>query len=211
VKVWDLPTRLVHWGIVILVPLSWWSAHSDHLPWHRLSGYAILGLLIFRLAWGFAGASSARFRVFIAGPGAVRAYLGGRFGAFVGHNPLGGWSVCAMLAALAVQVGLGLFSTDEDSLEPGPLSRFLSFDDSRAVAHVHHLWFWVVVGLAALHIVAVAVHAARGRNLTGAMITGRTPLPAGTSAPRLAPAWRAIALAVAAAAVAAFIGHGLRL
>ncbi|MGH7024307.1 MAG: cytochrome b/b6 domain-containing protein, partial [Caulobacteraceae bacterium] len=177
VKVWDVPTRLVHWLIAALVPFSWWSAHSDHLPWHRLSGYTILGLLVFRLAWGFAGASTARFRAFLSGPGRIHAWLGGRLGDFAGHTPLGGWSVLAMLAALAVQVGLGLFSIDEDGFEAGPLAKFVSFNDARAIAHFHHLWFWVVVGLIVLHLAAIAVYATRGRNLTGAMITGRAALP----------------------------------
>ncbi|HEY5204143.1 MAG TPA: cytochrome b/b6 domain-containing protein, partial [Roseiarcus sp.] len=112
-KVWDAPTRIVHWLLAALIPFSWWSAHNDHLPWHRLSGYSILGLLAFRVIWGFVGSSTARFRQFLSGPGQVRAYLGGRLGPIVGHNPLGGWSVLAMLTAIAVQVGLGLFSIDE--------------------------------------------------------------------------------------------------
>jgi len=211
VTVWDLPTRVVHWLIAALIPFSWWSAHSDHLPWHRLSGYTILGLLIFRVGWGFAGASTARFSAFVAGPRRVRDYLRGRLGAAVGHNPLGGWSVLAMLAALAVQVGLGLFSIDEDSLEPGPLSGLLSFDDARAVAHLHHLMFWVVVGLIALHITAIAVYARRGRNLTGPMVTGLARLPPGARAPIMAPAWRAVLAAAVAAGLVWFIAHGLKL
>jgi len=211
VTVWDAPTRLVHWLIAILIPFSWWSAHNDHLPWHRLSGYGILGLLVFRVIWGFVGASTSRFSDFVAGPARVRAYLADRPGAGVGHNPLGGWSVVAMLAALAAQVGLGLFSIDEDSLEPGPLARLVSFDDARAIAHVHHLMFWAVIALVALHLGAIAFYAMRGRHLTRAMIVGRAALPPGARAPRLVPAWRAILVAAAAAAVAWFAAHGLKL
>jgi cytochrome b len=211
VKVWDAPTRLVHWLIALLIPFSWWSARNDHLPWHRLSGYAILGLLVFRVIWGFVGPSTSRFGAFLVGPARVRAYLAGRLGAAVGHNPLGGWSVIAMLAALATQVGLGLFSIDEDSLEPGPLARLASFDTARAIAHLHHLMFWVVIALVALHLSVIAFYAARGRNLTHAMIVGRAPLPPGAQAPRLVPAWRAILVAAVAAAVAWFVAHGLKL
>ena len=78
VVLWDSPTRIVHWLIAVLVPFSWWSATHDHLPWHRLSGYTILGLLIFRLIWGFVGGGAARFASFVRGPGAVFAYVRGR-------------------------------------------------------------------------------------------------------------------------------------
>jgi hypothetical protein len=124
---------------------------------------------------------------------------------------LGGWSVVAMLAVLVIQVALGLFSIDIDSLQPGPLARFLSFDDARAVAHVHHLVFWVVVGLIALHLVAIAIYAARGRNLTTPMLSGRAEIAEGVAPPRAAPLWRAIVIALAAFALAWFVGHGLRL
>lgn len=208
---WDLPTRLVHWLIAALVPFSWWSATHDHLPWHRLSGYSILGLLLFRLIWGFAGADSARFSAFLRGPGAVVRQLRGSGASVSGHTPLGGWSVAAMLAMLAVQITLGLFSVDEDGLEAGPLSRFLSFDASRAVARLHHLGFLVLLALIGLHLMAIAVYAVRRRNLTGAMITGRGRLGPDAAPLRFVPARRAFLAAVAAAAIAAFVAHGLRL
>lgn len=210
-RVWDLPVRLVHWAIAVLIPFSWWSARFDHLPWHRLSGYVLLGLLVFRVIWGFAGSGTARFATFLRGPVAVGAYLRGRPSALAGHNPLGAWSVVAMLGALALQIGLGLFSSDEDGFEAGPLARFISFDASRAVARIHHLTFYLLLALIALHLAAIALHAARGRNLTGPMITGRAPLPPGVSAPPMAPAWRILPAALAAGALAWLVAHGLRL
>ncbi len=209
-RVWDIPTRLVHWLLAALIPFSWWSAVSDHLPWHRLSGYAILGLLVFRLIWGFAGSQTARFSRFLRGPGAVGAYLRGAAKAGVGHNPLGGWSVMAMFAVLAAQVGLGLFSIDEDSVEGGPLSSFIGFDTGRAVAHLHHRLFWVLVGLIALHLAAIAVYALRRRNLVGPMITGVARIEPGAPVPPLAPGWRVVPAAIVAAAVAWFVAHGLK-
>lgn len=209
VRVWDLPTRLVHWSIAALVPFSWWSAHADHLPWHRLSGYTILGLVIFRLIWGLAGASTSRFASFLRGPAGVIAYVRGSRERLVGHSPLGGWSVAAMLGTLSLQLTLGLFSVDEDGFEGGPLSKFLSFDAARAVARVHHLTFYLLLGLIVLHLAAIAFHGLRGRNLTGPMITGDA-LARGEGAPRLAPAWRIVPAALAAAALAWFVAHGLR-
>ena len=209
-RVWDLPTRAVHWLIAVLVPFSWWSAHSDHLPWHRLSGYTILGLLIFRLIWGVWGSPTARFSNFLRGPAAVRAYLAGRAGPVIGHNPLGGWSIAAMLAMLAAQLTLGLFSVDEDGLEAGPLARLVSFDTGRAIAKIHHLGFWVLLSLIGLHLAAIAFHALRRRDLVTPMITGRAVVAPGGQPPPFVPRWRVLPTAFAAAAIAWFIAHGLR-
>jgi cytochrome b len=211
-RIWDLPTRLLHWLLVLLIPFSWWSATHDHLSWHRLSGYTILGLLAFRLLWGVVGSPTARFSRFLAGPRTIAAYVGGRLGrAVVGHNPLGGWSVAAMLAALAVQVGLGLFSVDEDDLEAGPLSRFVDFDTGRALAHWHHKVFWVVIALIGVHLGAIVFYALRRRNLIGPMITGVGRIAPGGQILPLAPAWRIAAAALVAFALTWVVAHGLRL
>jgi cytochrome b len=210
-RVWDLPVRLIHWALVVLIPFSWWAAKADHLPWHRLSGYTILGLLVFRLIWGLVGSPTARFARFLKGPRAVIAYVRGAAPAASGHNPLGGWSVAAMLTVLAAQVGLGLFSIDEDSLEPGPLSHLVSFDTGRAIAHLHHRLFWVLAALIALHLAAIVVYAIRRRNLVGPMITGRAETPPDEAPPPLAPPWLILPVAGMAAALAWFVAHGLKL
>jgi cytochrome b len=208
-RIWDLPTRAVHGLLIVLIPFSWWSATTDHLPWHRLSGYTILGLLVFRLIWGVGGSETARFGRFLAGPRIAAAYARGRLAPRVGHNPLGGWSVIAMLGVLAVQVGLGLFSVDEDGMEAGPLSKFVSFDTGRAIAHWHHLVFWGLVALIALHLAAVVVYALRRRNLVAPMITGHAPLAPGLVAPAMASPRRMALAAAVAALVAWFVAHGL--
>jgi cytochrome b len=212
IRVWDAPTRLVHWAMALLIPYSWWTATHDQLERHRLSGYILLGLILFRLIWGFAGSAPSRFSSFVRGPGAVLRYLRGDSGpARPGHNPLGGWSVVAMLAAIVAQIVLGLFAVDEDGLESGPLSDRIDFDTSRALALVHHKLFWVIVALIALHIAAILFYRLRGRKLVGAMVTGRTTADAETEAPAMAPLWRAFAAAAVAAALAWFVASGLRL
>ncbi len=134
---WDLPTRIVHWSLVVLLLVSWFTA-GENMQVHRWSGYAIIGLLVFRLWWGVAGGSTARFTHFLKGPGATLAYMRtlgarrARDGA--GHNPLGAWSVLAMLAVMLVQVGLGLFASDLDGLESGPLSHLSLAPQPRALA-----------------------------------------------------------------------------
>jgi cytochrome b len=115
-----------------------------------------------------------------------------------------------MLSVLVAQAGLGLFSVDEDSLEAGPLSKFVSFDTGRAIAHLHHNLFWGLVGLIALHLAAIAAYALRGRNLVRPMITGAAPDTKAPPPPPLAPAWLALPAAAAAAGAAWFIAHGLK-
>ncbi len=212
VRVWDLPTRLVHWLIAALIPFSWWSATSDHLSWHRMSGYVILGLVAFRLIWGFAGSSTARFTGFVTCPRTVLAYVRGRLGeSRIGHNPLGGWSVMALLTVLALQTCLGLFAVDEDALEAGPLSKFVSFDTGRAITHWHHQIFWVLVALIALHLSAILVYGLRRKNLVGPMITGVARLSPSLTVPTLAARSRMIMAAALAASLTWFVAHGLSL
>ena len=173
--VWDLPVRLTHWLLAGLIAFSWWSAKNDHVDWHIWSGVAILTLLIFRLLWGFVGSSTARWASFIRGPSAVVDYLRGRWTG-IGHTPLGAVSVVAMFAAVAVQVGLGLFNEDEDGLYAGPLAGLVSPDTSETVHEVHEKWFYLVLGLIIVHIVAILFYRLRGKALTEAMITGKAAL-----------------------------------
>jgi cytochrome b len=187
--IWDLPTRLFHWLLAALVAFSWWS-HEDHLDWHRISGIGIAGLLVFRLWWGVAGSSTARFTSFLKGPRGVIAYLKGGAAGAPGHNPLGGWSVAAMLLALIAQVGLGLFSVDEDGFESGPLAKYVSFDTGRAAAGAHEIVFTILLGLIVLHLLAIGWYAARKQNLVGPMITGHGAIAEGAEAPMMAPVWR---------------------
>jgi len=214
VKLWDGPVRIVHWLLVVLIAFSWWSS-GDHLNWHRWSGYAIIGLVLFRIYWGFAGGGAARFASFVKGPRAIAAYaatVGKRdVSTTPGHNPLGALSVLALLAVLLVQVGTGLFVVDIDAFEGGPLSDRVSYDVGRAMAEVHELSFRGLQALVALHLVAIAFYAVWKRtNLVGAMITGKRSLP---SDPGLtgAPVWRLIAGVVLAAAIAWVLSKGLRL
>jgi cytochrome b len=210
-RLWDLPTRLVHWSFALLIPYAWWTATHDQLERHRLVGYTLLGLILFRLIWGFAGSAPSRFASFVRGPGAILRYVRGESGPAVpGHNPIGGWSVVAMLLAISAQIGLGLFAVDEDGLESGPLSDRLDFDTSRALALIHHKLFWVIVALIALHVAAILFYLVRGRNLTPAMVTGRTSAGPDTEAPTIAPLWRALPAAAVAAGIAWFVASGLR-
>ena len=200
--------------IVALVAALWWTGENDQLDLHRDAGFVLLGVVIFRLIWGVAGSSTARFAEFLRGPRAIRRYVGnllrGRSdGPVIGHNPLGGWSVAAMLALLTAELALGLFSVDVDGDQPGPLAKFISFDQGRAVAQWHG---WVSNGLLALiavHLIAVIFYAVAKRdNLIGPMLTGAKS-HAGNPAPMTpAPLWRLAASVVAAAAGTWLIARG---
>lgn len=170
--VWDAPVRLVHWLLAGLIAFSWWSVHNHHTDWHIWSGCAILTLLIFRLLWGIVGSSTARFASFVRGPRSIMADFGGRWTG-IGHSPLGAVSVLVLFGAVAVQVGLGLISEDEDGLYTGPLYRLVSTDTSDKARDIHELWFNVILGLIVLHVGAILFYRLRGRHLTKAMITGR--------------------------------------
>lgn len=190
--VWDLPVRLFHWLLAALIAFSWWSAEYDHTSWHIWSGCGILTLLIFRLLWGLVGSSTARFSSFVRGPRAVVDYLRGKWTG-TGHTPLGALSVVALLLAISVQVGLGLFSEDEDGIFMGPLAKQVSSDTSDKVRDIHALWFYVVIGLVGLHVVAIVYYRLfRGRKLTKPMITGRAELAPGTQPMRPGKWWLAL-------------------
>lgn len=174
VRVWDAPTRAFHWALVALLGFSWWSAEAHEMEWHRWSGLTVLALVAFRLVWGLIGGSTARFGTFLKGPRGVLGYMRSGAGwAGGGHNPLGGWSVVALLLVLAGQVTAGLFAVDVDGIESGPLSYLVDFDQGRTAAEVHELCFNLLLGLSALHLVAVLFYlVVKQRNLIAPMVTG---------------------------------------
>lgn len=215
-RIWDAPVRVFHWMLVALIVFSWWSGEEHYMEWHRLSGYGVLALLVFRIYWGFAGTRTARFAQFVRGPGAVAGYvksLGERSGvAADGHNPLGGWSVVLMLMVLVVMVLAGLFAVDVDGFESGPLADYVTFDQGRAAAEFHELVFNVVLALIALHVAAIVFYLVwKRQNLIGAMIHVHRKGPAQADGADLHTSpWKA-ALGVVLAAVVAFaVSTGFR-
>ena len=197
VAIWDLPTRLFHWLLVGLIGLSWWSAEYHFDDIHIWSGIAVLSLLIFRILWGFFGSSTARFASFVKGPKAVFGYLQGTWRG-IGHNPLGALSVIALLGIVGIQVGLGLFASDEDGIMQGPLARLIGFDAQETVTELHEDLFNVLLALAALHVAAILFYKLRGKNLVTPMITGRADVDSGVEPMKPGKWWAALlCLAVA--------------
>ncbi|MCU0971821.1 MAG: cytochrome b/b6 domain-containing protein [Gammaproteobacteria bacterium] len=208
VHVWDLPVRLFHWSLVVLVIASWASRELDYMEVHRWSGYAILTLVLFRVGWGFAGSRHARFADFVRTPRAMRAYmadiLGGAKAQHLGHNPAGGWSVMAILACLLVQAVTGLFVTDE-VLFDGPFFRAVSEETAHRLKQLHGINFNILLLLIGLHLAAIAFYRiAKGEDLVRPMLNGRKWVPMDSPAedvPRVGW-WRApVVLACAAGIV----------
>jgi cytochrome b len=174
--IWDLPIRLFHWGLVVLVLIAWWSAEVSDMRTHLLAGSAIAGLLVFRLWWGLFGSSTARFSHFLKGPKTVLAYARSLAAAKpeAGHNPMGGWSVLALIACLLSLTGFGLFAVDTDGIDSGPLSNLVDYDAGRTASHFHGLAFTVLEGLVVLHLAAILFYQLIKRHgLIEAMILGR--------------------------------------
>lgn len=190
---WDIPTRVFHWLIVCLLPLSWWSAEEGYYNVHQWSGYAVLVLAASRVIWGFIGSRHSRFEDFLVGPRAVLDYLRKRGAGSVGHNPLGGWSVAVLLALLLAQAISGLFNSD-DVLFSGPLY-YWAGNDLRAVMGVmHEVAFNALLALVALHIAAVCYHQlVHKEKLLQAMLRGSAAGREGRDAP--VAWWRAALIA----------------
>jgi cytochrome b len=215
IRVWDAPVRLVHWtqGALVALSVATGLTGGNALRLHRLSGYAILALVLFRWTWGFAGSHHARFATFLRGPRAVGAFLRDtvalRRPLHAGHNPLAGWMTVALLAALLVQGGTGLFANDDIFFE-GPLAELVSKDVSDRLASVHRTNARVLLALVAMHVGAVVLHLVVERqNLLAAMFTGRKRWPEGVAAPDPGPErpLRAVALFLAACAAVALVVH----
>jgi cytochrome b len=172
IKVWDLPTRLFHWLLFLAVAAALWTGWvgGSWIDWHARLGLLVLGLLVFRIIWGFLGSTYARFAQFAPTPGRVLAYLRGRWRG-EGHNPLGALSVFALLGVLTWQAVSGLFSNDDIAFK-GPLASLVSSDTSTWLSGLHRQGLWIILGLVALHLAAIAVYALRGKNLVKPMLVG---------------------------------------
>lgn len=209
--VWDLPTRLFHWALVALIGFSWWAAENDELELHMYSGYAILTLLLFRLLWGVFGSSTAKFRNFVRGPAAVLGYLRDTKGwRAIGHTPIGALSVIALLGLIAMQVATGLFNSDDDGLNEGPLAPLVSFDTADAAHEVHDFVFDVLLVFIGLHIAAILFYRLfLGKELIGPMVSGKAALDPGVEPMRPGRGWVAVACLVAAIAITRWIIAGV--
>ena len=215
-KVWDIPMRLFHWGLVVTVGLSFYTMKTDGAPFifpvdiHARAGYVLLGLLLFRWLWGVVGSYHARFSGFLYPPASMfdyaRRLLRGRPPVFAGHNPLGGIMVVVLLLSLTFQAVSGLFLTD-DIFFSAPLHGLVDRSTARTLAGLHHLNANLLLLLIAGHLLALVVHRLKGERLVKAMFTGRKELAGepedepigGGPVRRIASPWLALVVIVIAA------------
>jgi cytochrome b len=209
-RIWDLPTRLFHWVLVVMIFAAWLSAWRDWMVVHVVCGLTVLTLLVFRLIWGLIGSDTARFAHFLKSPLAALRHLMRLVrrepDTEVGHNAAGGWMVIVLLGLLCVQVGTGLCSND-DILVEGPLAHVAGKDRSDWLTHIHHVNFTLIEIAIALHVLAIITYRVlKGQNLLTPMITGKKRLLGATRAPRMMHSLLALAVLVfSALAVALFL------
>lgn len=173
-RLWDLPTRLFHWLLVLAIIAAIVSGQlgGNLIVWHGRIGIFIVGLVVFRLIWGLLGSTYARFAHFFPSPARIKAYLRGEWHQ-PGHNPLGALSVFALLGLITFQAVSGLFANDDIAFN-GPLYDLVGRDLSNRLSGLHHLVSNGLYVLIALHLAAIAFYGhIKKKNLVKAMISGR--------------------------------------
>lgn len=173
IRVWDLPTRVFHWALAFCVLGSFVTVKigGNAMVWHGRFGVTVVGLLAFRLVWGFVGTTYARFAQFVRGPAAIKACLRGQWQG-QGHNPLGAFSVLAMLGTLTLLVTTGIFGNDDIAFE-GPLYALVGKEFSDRMAGIHRLIEPLIILLVLMHLGAIAYYIRiKKETLIVPMITG---------------------------------------
>lgn len=208
-RVWDLPTRMFHWSLVLLILVLWISGefgglditvtlpvlgerYYSNMDIHALAGQGVLVLVLFRIFWGLWGSRTSRFTHFLHAPAVVwrkaRELMAGKLSHSVGHNPLGGVMVLLLLIVLLMQSVSGLFSAD-DLFFQGPLSHLVQASAVEALTALHHWSFSGLQILIVLHLAAIGFYYFKGHNLVLPMFTGKRRLSAQQGL-YFAPAWK---------------------
>ncbi|HET7833145.1 MAG TPA: cytochrome b/b6 domain-containing protein [Gallionella sp.] len=213
VQVWDLPLRLFHWLLAAAVAgaIITGEIGGGLMDWHGRIGVLILGLLVFRVIWGFAGTPHARFGSFIPTPAKIAAYRKGQWQGH-GHNPFGALAVFALLGILAALVGLGLFANDDIAFH-GPLFELVDKSASDSLTGWHARIFNILAVLIGLHLAAIVFYVrVKKQNLVIPMLTGRKIVPKDqpVQAARLS-VLRSVAVLAIAVAAAWTVGSGVLL
>lgn len=178
VHIWDWPLRVFHWLLVVAVIGAYTTGTlgGSLTDWHGRFGSVVLGLLVFRLIWGFIGTTHARFANFFPTLPRLLAYFKGEWQG-AGHNPAGALAVFALLATLLFLVGTGLFANDDIAFE-GPLFHWVDKDVSDKLSGLHNTAFNVLLGLVIVHVAAIAFYQrVKKTNLIVPMLTGKKQLP----------------------------------
>lgn len=206
-RLWDLPTRLFHWFLVLGVAAALVTGQvgGGLIEWHGKIGLGIVGLLAFRLVWGFAGSTYARFCQFVPTPSKLKAYLAGQWQG-EGHNPLGALAVFGLLALLTAQVLTGLVANDDIAFN-GPLMDLVGRELSNRLTGLHHLLSDLLIGLVVVHVLAIMYYAhSKKQNLLKPMLSGWQQ---GEGKSATGGGWLALLLALAVAVAAIYAASGV--
>lgn len=209
ITIWDLPIRIFHWTLLILVSAAIISAlmGGNAMQWHGRFGAGVLGLVAFRLTWGIIGSSYARFTNFVRGPRVIAAYLRGQWQG-IGHNPLGALSVLGMLAVLLAQGVTGLFA-DDDIAFRGPYAILVSSDTSAWITGLHKNNVWILGFVIATHLVALAYYARIKKDkLVKSMLLGYKEVSPELAKPATGGGFGALLIALTIGAGALWAGNG---
>lgn len=209
IRLWDLPTRVFHWSLALLVFALLISGQigGNAIDWHARFGVAVAGLLAFRIVWGLAGSTYARFAQFFPTPTSLRAYLRGEWRG-VGHNPLGAFSVFGLLALLVLQVATGLFANDDIAFN-GYLYTLVSKELSDRLTGIHHLTSDLLIGLVVLHLGAIIFYThVKKDNLLKPMLTGWKEADEGVAEPARGGGLIALIIALTVAGGAIYAASG---
>ena len=212
VRVWDIPTRLFHWSLVLSIGFMWFSAEQggDWLAWHLRCGLFILALLVFRVCWGLWGSDTSRFAQFVK-PTQIGRYLSGKLSENEqpGHNPVGALMVLALLAALFFQVGTGLFSPDDNTfINSGYLNSLVSDSTGHSLRSLHIQFFDGLLTLIGVHVFTIFFYKiVKKHNLITPMFTGYKYLEGKVAELKFAGIGKFIAAAAVALAVVLVVAN----
>lgn len=206
IKIWDIPTRLFHWSLVVLFVFLIVSGESDDLmEYHFYAGYLLSGLILFRVIWGVVGTRYARFTSFNLNLAEAiqytKALINSDQQSHYGHTPAGSVMVILMLLLISMQLVTGMMSTD-DIIWNGPLYNFVDEDTAGLAGEIHEATQLLLQILVGLHVLAIILYKYRFKEeLVPAMLHGKKPKQ-GEGAEREAMNW-------ASFLVAAFPSSGL--
>ena len=213
VLVWDLPTRLFKWSLVLTVIGAYITAQlsSNTYTLHKYFGIAVLVLVVFRVLWGFFGGSTSRFASFVASPGTAISYLVDKRRApvkrYLGHNPAGGLMIVTLLVFLLLQTATGIVASDGLDAN-GPFADSVLPWISTIGDMIHKVSVYALMAFVGVHIATNIWAQYHGEPLISAMVSGVKPADdyADARAARAGQVWVAIAcLAVSAVSVIGFV------
>ena len=161
VRVWDPFVRIFHWSLVLTFTIAWLSGDELEVL-HINAGYAVLGLVLLRIAWGFIGTHHARFRNFVYPPAEVKGFLRDTFmqraRRYLGHNPAGGAMIILMLLSLVITTvtGIACYGVEDGA---GPLAMLMGVPEAggEMLEEVHEFFANLMVLLVVVHVIGVII------------------------------------------------------